>query len=145
MEFIIGLSCLVVGALLGFFVAKYVNLGDKSEQKALSEKEIKQLLAQQANAYVNETKQSLNSLGQQLQQLQNGLSAYEALITDNKGSSEESGINYYDEQASTYLRNKQTSQKREKSQAETQPLDFSSGSSGLFDGSKAPEAIENKS
>jgi uncharacterized membrane-anchored protein YhcB (DUF1043 family) len=136
MDWLIGILLLVVGSIIGFFVAKFVN-GNNSlpKENESNEQTIKELMAQQASSYLLETRKIAQQFEQQAQVLQQQVEAYEQVLkTDEKGLDGDNRLDYFGEHASSYLRNKSTKQARSKSSANVQPLDFSSESSGLFKG-----------
>lgn len=145
MDWLVGVLLLVVGGIIGFFVAKYVSEKHSSATESESgEQSIRELMAEQASSYLLETKQIVQQIENQSQALKQQLEAYEALLTIAPGSEETSGLQYFGEHASTYLRHKSSKQTREKKPAEVQPLDFSSQSSGLFSGDENNEVGESK-
>ena len=63
MDWLVGLLLLLVGGIIGFFVAKFVSKEKQSESdKAISEKTIQELMNQQAAMHVQETKQIAEKL-----------------------------------------------------------------------------------
>jgi uncharacterized membrane-anchored protein YhcB (DUF1043 family) len=145
MDWLIGLLLLAVGAVIGFFVAKYLadNQPNTSTQAA-SEQTVKELMNQQAATHVQETKQLVENLITQSNQLKQQVESYEELLISQQVGQDGSSLNYFGEHATAYLRNKSLSPVREKTNADIQPLDFSSKSSGLFTGSEEPSLKETK-
>lgn len=135
MEWLVGLLLLLVGGIIGFFVAKYFSQEKQVESdKAASEQTIQELMHQQAAMHVQETKQIVDKLIDQSSSLKQQLENYEQLLISQQAGPEGSSLNYFGEHTAAYLRNKSPKPSREKSNAEIQPLDFSSQSSGLFSG-----------
>jgi len=137
MDWLVGILLLVVGGIIGFFVAKFVSEKQPSvTEKASGEQTVRELMTEQANSYLLQSKQIVQKIEDQSQALKQQLEAYEALLTVRPESNETGGQHYFGEHASNYLRHKSAKQTRNKSSSEVQPLDFSSQSSGLFSGNK---------
>jgi uncharacterized membrane-anchored protein YhcB (DUF1043 family) len=144
MDWLVGLLLLLVGGIIGFFVTKFFNQKNTSTlDKVASEQTIQELMNQQAVNHVQETRQIADNLIAQSASLKQRVEDYEQILisqqTDPEGS-----LNYFGEHATAYLRNKSTKPTREKSSAGTQPLDFSSQSSGLFSGTEKSPVKETK-
>ena len=145
MDWLIGLLLIVVGGVIGFFVAKYVSSeGSRSSENSANEQTIQELMSQQAAVYVQETKQIAESLIAQSAILKQQAEDYEQLLISQKTGPEESSMNYFGEHTTAYLRNKSAKPVREKSSANIQPLDFSSQSSGLFSGNEEAPIKKSK-
>jgi uncharacterized membrane-anchored protein YhcB (DUF1043 family) len=145
MDWLVGLLLLIVGGIIGFFVAKYVNKHKQSStDKSESEQTIQELMNQQAAEHIQETKQVAEKLIAQSAILKERVDAYEQLLISQQAGPESSSLNYFGEHTTAYLRNKSTKPTREKLSADIQPLDFSSQSSGLFSGTKEVTAKESK-
>lgn len=145
MDWLIGLLLLVVGGLIGFFVARYVN---EDEQEAVNtqqnEKTVQELMSQQAALHVQESKKIVENLLSQSQNLKQQIDNYEQLLLNQNAGPEGNSLNYFGEHTSAYLRNKSMQPIREKSNADVQPLDFSSQASGLFSGTDKAKAENTK-
>jgi hypothetical protein len=137
MDWFVGLLLLLIGGLIGFFIARFLS---KKKQQALgnteSQQTIQELISQQAIAHVQETKKIAENLITQSATLKKQVEDYETLLIKQQDGPEGSSLNYFGEHTTAYLRNKNTKPIREKSTADIQPLDFSSQSSGLFSGIK---------
>ena len=145
MDWLVGLLLLLVGAMIGFFVAKFLSKKNHdASDKDASEQTIQELMHQQAVMHVQQSKQIAESLITQSDVLKQQIEAYEQQLINHKSESKESSLNYFGEHATAYLRNKSTTPHREKSNAEIQPLDFSSQSSGLFSGTEEAPTKETK-
>lgn len=145
MDWIVGLLLLLVGAVIGFFVAKYVltnNHSNKSQQS--SEQTVKQIMAQQAATHLTQSRLVVDTLQHECDKLREQMDAYENLLNAETQTEGNESLSYFGEHATVYLRNQQTRQKRAPSSAEFQPKDFSSGSSGLFDDSKNQQVVDEK-
>jgi uncharacterized membrane-anchored protein YhcB (DUF1043 family) len=145
MDWFIGLLLLLVGGVIGFFVARFVS--EKEQQtsgKTESQQTVQELMSQQAAVHIQETKQIAESLIAQSATLQKQIEDYEQLLSSQKNGLEGTSLNYFGEHTTAYLRNKSTKPVREKSSADIQPLDFSSQSSGLFSGSKEAPIKDSK-
>lgn len=145
MDWIIGLLLLVAGGVIGFFVAKFVfNDRREVDSDKSNEQTMKQIMAQQATTHINETRQVLDSMEAQCDNLREQLNAYEGLLEVNTQSEDGNKLNYFGEHATVYIRNTQNTSKTKREPSEFQPRDFSSGSSGLFDGSKNQQVVDGK-
>lgn len=135
MDWFVGLLLLLVGGIIGFFVAKFFsNEKNNASDKIEGEQTILELMNQQAVMHVQETKQLAENLIAQSTTLKQQVENYEQLIINQHAGTEGSSLNYFGEHTTAYLRNKSSKPSREKSSADVQPLDFSSQSSGLFSG-----------
>lgn len=145
MDWLVGLLLLLVGGIIGFFVAKFISKKDQSESnKATSGLTIQELMHQQAAMHIQETKQIAEKLVAQSATLKQQVENYEQLLISQQAGSEGSALSYFGEHTTAYLRNKSTKPTRVKSSADIQPLDFSSQSSGLFSGYEEPPTKETK-
>ena len=143
MDWVVGLLLLLVGAVIGFFVAKYVLMNNHSNQSSQSsEQTVKQIMAQQAATHLAQSRLVVDSLSQECDKLREQMDAYEHLLNAETQSEDGQSLSYFGEHATVYLRNQQAKQKRSPSQADFQPKDFSSGSSGLFDDSKNRQVVD---
>ncbi|MFT4938077.1 MAG: uncharacterized membrane-anchored protein YhcB (DUF1043 family) [Paraglaciecola sp.] len=134
MEWLIGFLLLLVGLVIGFFGARFVNTQETVAEDIPGEQTIKELMAQHANSHIIETKRIAQLLEQQTLALNQQVEEFEQIISADSSNTEDLGLSYFGEHASVYLRNKGAKQSRAKSTASVQPLDFSSHSSGLFSG-----------
>jgi uncharacterized membrane-anchored protein YhcB (DUF1043 family) len=145
MNWLIGLSLLLIGGVIGFFVTKFFN-GEKlsASDKAASEQTIQELMYQQGVIHVEKTKQIAKDLITQSANLKQQIEDYEQLLISQQAGPEAGSLSYFGEHTTAYLRNKSTKPLREKSNANVQPLDFSSQSSGLFSGKEDAPVKEIK-
>ena len=145
MDWFLGLLLLVVGAIIGFFVAMFfTKKKPRAAGKAESEQTIQELMSQQAAVHIQETKQITDNLIAQSATLKQQIEDYEQLLISQQSTSKGSSLSYFGEHTTAYLRHKSAKPIREKSSADIQPLDFSSQSSGLFSGNKeAPTKDSN--
>ncbi|MFT2091885.1 ZapG family protein [Paraglaciecola sp. 2405UD69-4] len=144
MDWLVGILLLIVGAVIGFFVAKYFNDKEVSNNSE-GEKEltIKEIMAQQASHHLHQVKRISAELNAQSEALNKQIDEYEQLIIDHSTGADDSSINYFGEHATTYLRNSNSTEKNNIPNADVQPLDFASQSSGLFSGNE--EVVEKES
>lgn len=145
MDWLVGVLLLIVGGIIGYFVAKYFNGEEKTRQSGKeSEQTVKELMAQQAIEHLQKSKQIAQQISQQSAALNEHIADYEqSLIAHNSGD-EANKLSYFGEHATTYLRNKSENQNREKDNSNIQPLDFSAESSGLFSGAKGSDTTDGK-
>jgi uncharacterized membrane-anchored protein YhcB (DUF1043 family) len=135
MELLVSLALLVVGLIIGFFVGRFFQQKQGVGNAAQTEKQVKEILAQQAQHHIHQTRQSLESIENQCDVLKHQIEEYELLLE--QGSDEEdSKVPFYGEQATTYLRNnlKKSDKSKVKRVSDTQPRDFANSGSGLFVG-----------
>ena len=145
MDWLIGLLLLVVGGIIGFFVTKFVNInGKNTSASADNEQTIQELMTQQASLHVQESKQIIGNVITQAEALKSQIENYEQQLINQQTGPEGSSLSYFGEHAGTYLRNKSTTPVREQTNADVQPLDFSSQSSGLFSGNEETTTKEFK-
>ncbi|MFQ3192191.1 MAG: uncharacterized membrane-anchored protein YhcB (DUF1043 family) [Paraglaciecola sp.] len=145
MDWFIGLLLLLVGGIIGFFVAQFfIKEKQQTSGKTESEQTIQELMNQQAAVHIQETKRIAVELIAQSASLKCQIEDYEQLLISQQDSPEGSSMNYFGEQTTAYLRNKSNKPTREKSSADIQPLDFSSQSSGLFSGNKEAPVKDGK-
>ena len=145
MDWLIGLLLFVVGGSMGFFVAKYFNTDGKNTSDSSDNKQtIQELVAQQASVHVRESKQIADNLVAQAEIFKRHIENYEQLLITQQAGPDDSSMRYFGEHATAYLRHKNTTPSRAKVNADIQPLDFSSQSSGLFSGNKETPAKESK-
>ena len=133
MDWIIGLSLIIVGAIVGFFAAKYFLTQSKAEveqsKSAISERE---LLTEHALIHVSDSRKLLEDIQRQGSALQAQLDAYEELLIQARHAKDGDSFKFFGDHAMTFLRNQQKEAKNNVKQAEMQPADYSSGSSGLL-------------
>jgi uncharacterized membrane-anchored protein YhcB (DUF1043 family) len=137
MDWLVDLLLLLIGGGVGFFVTKFLSREKKSvSDKAASKQTIQELIHQQAAQHVQETKQMAEKLISQSATLKQKIEDYEQLLISQQAGAEADSLSYFGEQTTAYLRSKSTKTVREKLNANVQPLDFSSQSSGLFSGNE---------
>ncbi len=143
MDWIVGLLLLVVGMVIGFFISKFLTDKKMAEQESkLNDNSLKEIMANNAAAHVNQTREIVEALQSKCQDLSQQLDAYENVLQSSQsGGSEDEKLSYFGEDAAMYIRNRQAKQKRKRSDAEFQPRDFSNESSGLFDGSNNDKVV----
>jgi uncharacterized membrane-anchored protein YhcB (DUF1043 family) len=136
---------LVAGGVIGFFVARYFfDRGQANSKTKSNEQQVKELMAQQANGHIEQSREIIGSLQTQCENLAHQLNNYQSLLNS---STEEEGteqLSYFGQDADLIIRNKLANQKRKRVPTESQPRDFSSGSSGLFDGSKNQQVADTQ-
>lgn len=146
MDVLIPLALLVVGLIIGFFVARYIYAKSSSQQAVeTAEKNVKEMLAQQADHHIHQTRQSLSAIESQCQALRQQVEEYESLLSQSMDE-DAPKVPFYGEQASTYLRNnlQGTEKAKQHHVADTQPRDFAKEGSGLFVGGTGQSAADKK-
>ena len=145
MELLVSLALLVVGLIIGFFVGRFAQSKKGAGNAAQTEKQVKEILAQQAQHHIHQTRQSLESIEGQCDVLKQQLEEYETLL-DQSGDDNDSKVPFYGEQATTYLRNnlKGSDGSKVKRVSDTQPKDFANSGSGLFVGGSSENTAEKQ-
>lgn len=137
MDWLIGVLLLVVGLVIGFFVAKYVYDGKAaSSQATQKEQNLRDIMAQQSQAYVDDTRKIAEQFEQYSQALNENIDAYEKLLNSKNSAPQGINLSYFGEHASVYLQRENTKKSRDKDTSDVQPLDFSDQGSGLFSGTE---------
>lgn len=146
MDVLIPLALLAVGLIIGFFVARYIYTKPNSQQAVrTAEKNLREMLAQQAEHHLHQTRQSLGAIENQCTALRHQLDEYEGLLTQ-PSDEENASVRFFGEQATSYLRNNLKNKEQHKIQrvTETQPRDFANSGSGLFVGRSEQSAADKK-
>ncbi|MGQ8365265.1 ZapG family protein [Glaciecola sp. 1036] len=131
---------LAVGGIAGYKVAAG-KANNKSAQIAETETEIKQLVAQKAQVHIASSREAIESMQVQLQNMQNKLNAFEANLQESNNA--DSSNAFFGEHTSLFLRNSKdlSAVERSAQTTEAQPLDFSNSGSGLFVGNSNEEKL----
>ncbi|BFT29279.1 hypothetical protein D210916BOD24_04550 [Alteromonas sp. D210916BOD_24] len=135
MELLVSFALLVAGLIIGFFTGRFFQQKQGAGNAAQTEKQVKEILAQQAQHHIHQTRQSLASIASQCETLKQHIEEYEMLL-EQGGDEDDSKVPFYGEQATTYLRNSLKGSDKSKVQrvSDTQPRDFANSGSGLFVG-----------
>ncbi|RDV28120.1 DUF1043 family protein [Alteromonas aestuariivivens] len=144
MDVLIPLALLVVGLIIGFFVARYLYTRDDSVTATkLAEKNIKELMAQQAEHHIFQSKQVVEEIERHCQNLRQQVEEYEVLLNQNLDE-DVPRVPFYGEHASAYLRNNLKGDEKSKLSKVTgaQPRDFAGSGSGLFIGATGNSTAE---
>ena len=145
MELLVSLALLAVGLIIGFFVGRFFQQKQGAGNAAQTEKQVKEILAQQAQHHIHQTRQSLEAIENQCEVLKQHVEEYENLLE--QGTEEEqSKVPFYGDQATTYLRNnlKGSDKAKVKRVSDTQPKDFANSGSGLFVGGSGQNNAEKQ-
>ncbi len=134
-EVIIYSALLFVGIIVGLFVAKTAFSNNKSSEQQTSKAEKERVMLAQLRQQILAAQDSLQQIEAQSAQLQNQMTEFDYILTTYENQEEQPKITFFGEHASPYLRI-QDKAKRDKSNTESQPRDFSNSSSGLFDGNQ---------
>lgn len=134
-EVIIYSALLFVGIIVGLFVAKTAFTNNKSSEQQTSKAEKERVMLAQLRQQILAAQDSLQQIEAQSAQLQNQMTEFDYILTTYENQEEQPKITFFGEHASPYLRI-QDKAKRDKSNTESQPRDFSNSSSGLFDGNQ---------
>ncbi|UAA38436.1 DUF1043 family protein [Paraneptunicella aestuarii] len=137
MDWLVGILLVVVGAIVGFFVAKYfLTQSGKAKTKSHTEQSERELLTEQALIHVSHSRKMLEEIQRQSNALQAQMDAYEDIIIQTKGMKDGDSLPFFSDQATTFLRSKQKEVKTTSQDIGFQPPDYSQGNSGLFGSSK---------
>ncbi|MFQ3196658.1 MAG: uncharacterized membrane-anchored protein YhcB (DUF1043 family) [Paraglaciecola sp.] len=137
MDWLIGVLLLVVGLVIGFFVAKYVYDGKAaSSQATQKEQTLRDIMVQQSQVHIDDTRKIAEQFEQYSRALNDKLDVYEKQL--NKKNSDPQGVNfnYFGEHTTAFLQGKNIKIPRDKVTSDVQPLDFSDQGSGLFNGTE---------
>jgi len=138
MDWIIGLSLIIGGAIVGFFAAKFFLTQSKAEveqsKSAISERN---LLAEHALLHVSDSRKLLENIQHQSSTLQSQLDAYEELLVQARHAKDGDSFKFFGDHAMTFLRSQQKELKSNLHQTGMQPPDYSSASSGLLRNGKS--------
>ncbi len=132
-EIIIYIALLIVGLVIGMVIAKASFSSDRQSQHQTVKAEQEQVMLAQLRNQLSAAKESMLVVESQTAQLQDQLTEFDYILSSYEKQEEQPKITFFGEHASPYLRMKDQS-KREKTNTESQPRDFSSSSSGLFNG-----------
>ncbi len=144
MDWIVGLLLLIVGAIIGFFVAKFLADKKLAEQaQKYSDSTLKEIMAQHAADHLSESRALVEAMQSKCEALALQLDSYESVLNASQTDDQGNHLSFFGEHATAFIRHQQVKQKRKPTTAEFQPRDFSSESSGLFDGSKKGRFIDN--
>ena len=134
-DIVIYVALLVVGLVIGLVIAKASFAADNPTQQQSAKAEQEQVMLAQLRNQLAAAQESIQSIEAQSAQLQSQMTEFDYILTTHENQDEQPKITFFGEHASPYLR-KQNKAKRDKSNAESQPRDFSNSGSGLFDGNK---------
>lgn len=135
MEWLTSGIFLVVGVIIGFFVAKYLFEPKQADSAAeQEEKSQKQFMAEQANLHIHESQSALARIQEQCAALNEQLSHYQQVIDETNREKSENNLEYFSQQASLHLKTKKSDKSKQRINADYQPLDYSEGNSGLLAG-----------
>ena len=145
MELLVSLALLAVGLIIGFFVGRFFQQKQGAGNAAQTEKQVKEILAQQAQHHIHQTRQSLETIENQCEVLKQHVEEYENLL-EQGAEEEQSKVPFYGDQATTYLRNnlKGSDKAKVKRVSDTQPKDFANSGSGLFVGGSGQNNAEKQ-
>lgn len=146
MDVLIAIALVLVGAVIGFFAARFVfNPQGANDKAKAAETNIKELMSQQAEHHLYQTKQTISSIEQQCESLKLQLAEYEGLLSQSDDDNKDA-FPFFGEQATTYLRNNLKGKENSKSGsvADTQPKDFANSGSGLFIGANEQSAADKE-
>lgn len=145
MEVLVPLALLIVGLIIGFFVGRFFQSKQGESTAVSTEKQVKEILSQQAQHHIHQSRQALSSIESQCSALRQQIEDYEGLLSKSP-EDESTAIPYFGEQTTTYLRNNISSGEKSKPKqvSEAQPKDFANSSSGLFVGG-SEQSTEEKS
>ena len=136
MDWLIGVLLLVVGLVIGYFVAKYVYDGKgESSQSSQKEQTLRDIMTQQTQSHIDETRKIAGQFEHYTQVLNDKLDAYEKLLNSRSSGLQGVNLSYFGEHASPFLQREDKKILRERDSSDVQPLDFSEQGTGLFSGS----------
>ncbi|MDC0601992.1 YhcB family protein [Aliiglaciecola sp.] len=143
MDWIVGVLLLVVGMILGFFIAKFILEQKLAEQESKSsDNTLKEMLAQHAADHLSQSREIVSSLQTRCEDLSEQLDAYENVLNASQADNSEN-LTFFGEHATVFIRHQQAKQKRKRETPEFQPRDFSGESTGLFTDAKTKQLADN--
>ena len=144
MEVLVSVALLLVGGIIGFFIARHVYAGNQNNQAvAQAEQTLKEMLSQQAEHHIFQTRQTISAIEKQCENLKQQVNDYETVLSHSQDEAVPK-MPFFGEQATSYLRNNVKSREQKvKSVADTQPRDFSNGPSGLFVGTNEQSTADS--
>ena len=134
MEILISVGLLVVGVVIGFFIGQYqASQQSSGAANKAAEQSVKAVMTQQAEHHVFQTRQTLHSLKQQIEHLEDQIVDYETQIQPAEEDDGTPKMTFFGEQATAMLRNTQSNRVKTKTTStDEQPRDFANSASGLF-------------
>ena len=133
MEVLVSVALLLVGGIIGFFIARHVYAGNQNNQAvAQAEQTLKEMLTQQAEHHIFQTSQAIRSIEKQCDNLKQQVNDYETVLS-RADEDELPKMPFFGEQATAMLRNSQKQRVKTKTTStDEQPRDFANSASGLF-------------
>ncbi|MDM7861847.1 DUF1043 family protein [Alteromonas sp. ASW11-36] len=133
MDILVAVGLVVVGLIIGFFVARFIYTQQTESLAAKeAEKNVKAVLTQQAEHHVFQARQTLQGLKHQIDVLEEQISDYEVQTKPSEELDTMPKMTFFGEQATALLRNTHKQRTPKKSTSEEQPRDFANSASGLF-------------
>nr|WP_136251824.1 DUF1043 family protein [Ningiella ruwaisensis] len=138
---------LVIGLAIGFIVAwqwQSAQAKKKSLNLTRSERELKTMLAQQAQHHIEASRESIEAMQLRLEQLSANIQQYESSLQ--VGTEETDKVSFFGEHAGMFLRNstKDKASNDASNVSDAPPRDFANNGSGLFVGSVIKNESANK-
>lgn len=144
MDWIVGVSLLLVGVVIGFLLSRYWFSQSSPQNTDGKEEAAKKLMMQQTAQHITDSRNLVSDMQYQCDMLQQRISAFEELTQKSDGSTEHDKLEFFGGTTDTYLSHKQSSESRKKTETEYQPRDYANAGSGLFAGEGVkPEEADN--
>ena len=146
MDILIAIGLVVVGLIIGFFSAQFMYArrdGQTAAQKAAA-LNVKQVMTQQAEHHVFQTKQTIEGLEQQINTLRDQLQDYESHLQPEEPKEGDEKLSFFGEQTTAMLRNAYKNKQQKLESSDQQPRDFANSGSGLFVDTKDQSTEHNK-
>ena len=134
-DIIIYVALLIVGLVVGLVIAKASFAADSPTQQQSAKAEQEKVMLAQLRNQLGAAQESIQAIDAQSAQLQSQITELDYIMTSYETQDEQPKITFFGDHASPYLR-MQDKAKRDKSNAESQPRDFSNSGSCLFDGNQ---------
>lgn len=133
MDWIIGLALLLVGAIIGYFIAKQmVETSHTPSEEEAKQESTKQLFVQQASVQLDAAFSALASIEKQCNEARAQFEHFQSQLKTFSLDDGKQQDHFFGEQAAVYLRNAESGKLKESSQTTVQPRDYSGQSSGLL-------------
>ena len=133
MDILVAIGLVVVGLIIGFFVARFIYTQQTDNLAAKeAEKNVKAVLTQQAEHHVFQARQTLQGLKHQIDVLEEQITDYETQTRPSDDQDDMPKMTFFGEQATALLRNTHTQRTPKSTSSDEQPRDFANSASGLF-------------
>ncbi len=133
MDWIVGILLLVVGTIIGFFIAKQTTKKPSVATEKDAQKEShKKLFVQQTSVYLESAFSSIAEIEKQCEASRSQLEHFQSQLKTFSRDESKPQEQFFGEQASVYLRNSESKKTSTVKSSDVQPRDYSGEASGLL-------------